>query len=738
MPTPHTVARNADLPVTLENCADEPIHIPGSIQPHGAVLVFSNAAELVSWSANARDLLKLSAPLVLLTEVHALGLAAEVVDKVRECLDDMDGGEAPATMVETVIDGHDFDCIVHGHEGVVIAEYECRSLAADSVATFALKAHTAIERLKRQKSVPALLKAAVDQVRLMTGFDRVMAYRFRHDDSGEVVAEARDEALDPYLGRRYPASDIPAQARRLYVINTLRLIGDMAYTPVPMVGRTGAPPLDMSYSVLRSVSPIHVEYLRNMGVQASMSISIVVNGKLWGLIACHHMAARRVPYAIRMASDVMAQVLAATVQSLETRERAALTERAAEVRTQVMESLIHFDDVVSGLTACAAEICSSLGASALVVMHAGRMFVHGPVSPEVAAAAVQSMPDADATDIVERSARRDWPAAQRQACGKWVGLLGLRYDASANGWLLALREEQVELVRWGGIPDKIIAHGPLGPRLTPRGSFAEWRETVFDQAEPWEATRMSIARQLLAEMNRASVTRHEQNDRARAQLFAILGHDLRNPLQSISMAATVLELGGSKETAGRRIKASSGRMERLISQVLDMSMINGGMRLGNEATVVDLAPMLADLTDEFRTAKPNIVLRLDSPPQVLASVDADRLAQVISNLISNAYHHGAVGEPIQVTVMQDADAVTLEVINVGDEIAEDTARALYNPFKRLSANNARNKGGMGLGLYIARQIMVEHGGTIEYDYQAPHVRFSLRLPTQPVQPAQPA
>jgi light-regulated signal transduction histidine kinase (bacteriophytochrome) len=724
------VARNADLPVTLQNCADEPIHIPGSIQPHGAILVFSSAAELVSWSANAHAMLGLGAPLVLLTALADLRLGAEVVEKIHECLEDMDGGEASASMVETVIGTQDFDCIVHGHEGVVIVEYECRELAADSVATFALKAHSAIERLKRQKSVPALLKSAVDQVRLITGFDRVMAYRFRHDDSGEVAAEARDDALDPYLGRRYPASDIPAQARRLYVINTLRMIGDMGYTPVPMIGRTGAAPLDMSYCVLRSVSPIHVEYLRNMGVQASMSISIVINGKLWGLIACHHMAPRRVPYAIRMAADVMAQLLAASVQSLETRERAALTERAAEVRTQVMESLIHFDDVASGLAACAAEICVSLGAGALVIVHAGRMMVHGAVPHGVAAAAVQSVAEVD-TDVVERAARRDWPLPLQQACGKWVGMLGLRYDAAAPGWLLALREEQVELVRWAGKPDKVIAHGPLGPRLTPRGSFDEWRETVFDQAEPWEATRMGIARQLLAEMNRASVTRHEQNDRARAQLFAILGHDLRNPLQSISMAATVLELGGSKETAGRRIKASSGRMERLISQVLDMSMINGGMRLGGAMAPVDLVPILADLADEFRTAKPNIALRLDSPPQVLAPVDTDRLAQVVGNLISNAYHHGKLDEEIRVTVAQDAAGVTLDVINVGEEIVEETARTLYNPFKRLSANNARNKGGMGLGLYIARQIMLEHGGTIDYSYQAPYVRFTLHLPTTP-------
>lgn len=727
MSTSDPVVRPADLPVTLENCADEPIHIPGSIQPHGALLVFDHAAQLVSWSANAPALLQLATPVILLSGADGLGLQPEVLEKIHECLAEMEGGEAAASMAETAIGEQPFDCVVHGHEGLVIVEYECREQGSDSVASFALKAHSAIERLKRQKSIPALLKSAVDQVRQLTGFDRVMAYRFRHDDSGEVMAEARDELLDPYLGRRYPASDIPAQARRLYVINTLRVIGDMAYQPVAMVGRTGAAPLDMSYSVLRSVSPIHVEYLRNMGVQASMSISIVLNGKLWGLIACHHMAPRRVPYAIRMATDVMAQVLAVSVQSLESRERAGLSERAAEVRTQVMQSLILHDDVLSGLAACAAEIAHSLGASALVISHAGRQFVHGPVPPEVVAAAVQSMSD-DGPDVVERAARKDWPQAQQQACGKWVGLLGLRYDAPASGWLLALREEQVELVRWGGKPDKVIAHGPLGPRLTPRGSFAEWRETVIDQAEPWEATRMLIARQLLAEMNRAAVTRHEQNDRARAQLFAILGHDLRNPLQSISMAASVLELGGSQETAGRRIKASSGRMERLISQVLDMSMINGGMRLGGAMATADLAPIVADLVDEFRTAKPNIVLNLHTPPQVTATVDADRLAQVISNLISNAYHHGKIGEPIYVMLAQNADGITLEVSNVGEEIAEDTARTLYNPFKRLSANNARNKGGMGLGLYIARQIMEEHGGTIEYRYEAPHVKFTLQLP----------
>ena len=713
--------------VTLANCADEPIHIPGSIQPHGAVLVLNPAAQLLSWSDNAHELLALPAAPLLLQGLAELGLEPDVCERIHDVIADMEDGEAPATMVETAAGAANFDCIIHAHEGLVIAEFERREVSSDAVAVFALKAHAAIERLKRQKSTLSLLQTAVDQIRAITGFDRVMAYRFRHDDSGEVAAEARLESLDPYLGRRYPASDIPAQARRLYTISTLRLISDIGYQAVPMRGRAGAAPLDMSYCVLRSVSPIHVEYLKNMGVGASMSLSIVINGKLWGMIACHHMAARQVPYSIRMAADVMAQVLAATVQSLELRERTALIERAAGVRTHVMESLLHHDDVMGALKSCAHDIADSLGASALIILHGGHVHVHGAVDPAHVAAIVASIPD-DESDFIDWSARVQWPPDQQQACGPWVGLLGLRYDLSSHGWLLALRPEQVEAVRWAGEPEKIVKHGPLGPRLTPRGSFHEWRETVIGQAEPWESTRIVIARQLLAEMNRASVARHAQTEKARAQLLAMLGHDLRNPLQSISMAATLLEMGGAQDVAGRRIKASSGRMERLIAQVLDMSLISGGLRLRAASADIDLAPVLADLVDEFRTAKPDLQLQVQAPAHALVVGDPDRIAQVISNLISNASHHGRAGETIFISVEQHEGALQLEVRNVGDEIDADTARTLYNPFKRMSVNNARNKGGMGLGLHIANQIMLEHGGTIEYRYQAPYVVFTVRFP----------
>ncbi|AXA90005.1 ATP-binding protein [Massilia sp. YMA4] len=711
--------------IDLDNCADEPIHIPGQIQPHGALLAFDHGGALRSWSANAAELLGF-AP-VLNQHVSRLPLEGPVLVQLRECIDESGADGCTRTAIETTMAGQVFDCIVHSDAFRVIAEFEQRDIRSDTVATFALKAHTAIERLKRQKTIGALLQLAVKQVRAITGFDRVMAYRFRHDDSGDVIGEARDPSLKPFLGMRYPASDIPAQARRLYTINTLRLIADIGYTPVALVGAPGDPPLDLSHAVLRSVSPIHVEYLQNMGVAASMSVSIVVNGRLWGLIACHHQTPLRVPYSIRMACDVMAQVLAATVQSLDARERATLVEQAADVRTHLIETLLQEDDVLAALEHHAADLAATLGADALVFAQQGRVLVHGGLSHEAATAIVASLP-ADGEEVLQRCSRAEWPAASGAAIGPWVGLLGLHFDPATGGWLLALRREQVETIRWGGKPEKLLRTGPLGHRLTPRGSFDEWVESVTDKAEPWDAGRLLVAEQLLAEMHRASMTRHAEMERARMQLLAMLGHDLRDPLQSITMAATVLQHGAQPQQLGQRIQRSSGRMQRLISQVLDMSRLDSGLGLALRKEATDLSRMVEDLVDEARLAHPGTLYETAVAPGVTARVDADRMAQVISNLLSNARHHGTGGHPVLVALREEAGTIVIEVRNHGAAIAPELEAQLFNPFKRMALQNRANRTGMGLGLYIAFNIVQGHGGTLSYRHEAPHVVFTVRFP----------
>jgi chemotaxis family two-component system sensor kinase Cph1 len=720
--------------VDLLNCADEPIHVPGSIQPHGALVFFNAAGELEGWSANADATLGLTPELG--RPFGALGLPAAVGELLAECADAMREGETAPMVTAIVIGSTDYDCVVHAHNGRIVAEFEAREVAIDTVAQFAIKAHSSIDRLRRQKTVDALLETAVHQVREFTGFDRVMAYRFRPDDSGDVVAEARRDDLTPFLGQRYPAGDIPPQARRLYVLNTLRTIADVGYRAVPMLGAEGSAPLDMSFAVLRSVSPIHVEYLQNMGVGASMSVSIVINGRLWGLLACHHMAPKHVPYSIRMAADVLAQVIASTVQGLELREEAGLVERAATVRTSLAESLLLDEDPLEALVEHADGMMAAARAQAMIATQFGRVVCRG-IDQACGENIVATLPEGG-HNLLARACLDDWPAAARAGLGKWVGMLAMPFDPPSNGWCLLLRPEQVEQVAWGGKPDKSGTYGPMGERLTPRGSFDAWIETVRGSAHAWEDGVLTHARMTLGELARVSNARRAQLESTRAQLLAMLGHDLRDPLHSINMAGMVLEktdAGNNGGTLGRRIQSSSNRMQRMIGQVLDMSRIERGMHLGVELEAVDLAALVADLVEEARLAYPTIVydLRVECAATVLA--DSGRLGQVLSNLLSNARHHGEPNQPIEVRLGVDAGLAAVSIANASPAIPHEIESALFNPFKRSSTNNPRNRTGMGLGLYIAQQIAREHQGDIGYRHEEAdangRVVFTVRLPLAP-------
>ena len=710
--------------ITLENCADEPIHVPGTVQAHGAMLVFDCNAMLEAWSANLADLLQLDVRVGM--PLQALALPAAVRTMVEGCIA-LGAEEAIPLVLPVRIGERDFDCITHAYRDRIIVEFELRDIPVDEIGIFALKAHGALDRLKRQTSIRTLLQMATDQVRDITGFDRVMGYRFGQDGSGDVIAESRIASLAPLLGMRYPASDIPAQARRLYVLNTLRLIPDIASVAVPLLGHKDSAPVDMSHCVLRSVSPVHIEYLRNMGVGASMSVSIIVDGRLWGMIACHHLLPRRVPYAIRMTADVIAQVLAATVQTLEAQRHAASIERAAQVRSNLMQTLMRGEDVLRELALQAPAICAALECPVLIITQSGHHLVHGDIDAPTAALIARSHPAAG-DRLLERLCVEDWPDAARGRIQKWPGMLAMCFDPPTDGWVIAMRPEQVASIRWAGKPGKIIDVGPLGARLTPRGSFDEWLETVRGRAQAWSPTHLIIARQMQEELHRASIARQAETDLARAQLMAMLGHDLREPLNAIQMAAVLLQNGGPAAPMGVRIQASSNRMSRLISQVLDVSKIETGVGLGLRMHATDLAAVVGDVVDEARIGHPGVVFRMHGSAGALVKGDPDRLAQVASNLLSNARSHGRGTDSIDVVVSVESGEVVFSVSNVAAALAPATIRTLYAPFKAASLNNTQNRGGMGLGLYITERIVSAHNGTITYAHADARVFFTVRIP----------
>jgi chemotaxis family two-component system sensor kinase Cph1 len=714
--------------VTLENCDHEPIHIPGHIQPHGALFAFDLNQVLCYRSANARALLGESVPELgeVLSPRHFAPYAHvhELIAQVRQT-----EGDVIPYASETGAGDRLFDVVVHRTDSGFTCEFEDRLGAVPAGDNFAFAAHRAAERLKRQTSVGRLLQVAVEELRKLTGFDRVMAYRFRHDDSGEVAAEAVSELLVPFLGQRYPAGDIPAQARRLYVINTLRLIADVGAKPVPIeVAALTTGPLDMSHGVLRSVSPVHIEYLGNMGVSASMSVSIVIGGKLWGLLACHHMGPRRVASQVRMACDVLGQILASNLQGALASERAALVDAAASMRLRIVEQVLHADDIIAALASEAHALCSAFSADGVLVWGGGKLQTLGDVSPATSHALVQWLvSNSTPGSLVQMNSISALPAEVHQQVGVWRGLLALPFGQDSDSLLVLLRKEEIETVLWGGKPDKNITVGPLGPRLTPRGSFELWREIVRDQAIPWSPADLESAQKLLDELIRADTIHQLKVSTARNQLLAMLGHDLRDPLQSISNTATLLEKSGVDHKVSRRLQSSSVRMQRLVDQVMDMSMLSGGGMHFNIQRC-DLVPAVTHLVSEIRSAYPDMKLTTLLPAQVMADVDTDRMSQVIGNLLSNAGHHGTRDEAVVFELSLNKGMVTIEVSNTGPAIASELVPTLFAPFKRIASRSPTNRNGLGLGLYIAGQIMAGHGGELSYEHAPPYVIFTASFP----------
>jgi two-component system, chemotaxis family, sensor kinase Cph1 len=721
--------------VDLDNCDKEPIQIPGSVQPHGVLLALAHDGTLTHASRNAAAMFAQPPPLGQRPTTAQLWSSAPLREAAEGILEDAaTAGHVPPLAVEATLDGSHYDVVLHAHAGHLLMEFERRATDASELASFAVMAHRSMSRLRGRPDIASVLAEAVLAVRQLTGFDRVMAYRFHGDDSGEVVAEARIDALEPYLGRRFPATDIPVQARRLYVINTLRLIADVHDEQVPIDAFDPLEaPLDLSYSILRSVSPIHIEYLKNIGVAASMSVSIVIGGKLWGLIACHHRTAHRVTYAVRMACDVLAGVVGASVQLLLEKDAGARRAAAVDLRARLVELGADVDEVTVGMS-------PSRVALGRVIPNDRVLFAHGSVLRHegidaTAAGDLLLWLEAQTDDLVALNNFSSLPEALRARLHPLSGLLAMRHDRINRGWVVLLRNEQSATITWSGPPDKAARVGPLGARLTPDGSLAEWRQEVRGSAMPWDDLDLELARQIMEEVRRATALRAADMERARSHLLAILGHDLRDPLAAVRMAAYMLERGSDREAIGRRIAATTGRMGRLIAQVLDMSRLHGGMGLGLVFVRTNVSEFIGTLIEETATAYPDVAMHVELGSAIEADVDRDRLAQAVVNLIGNARQHGAIGETVTIRLRAQGDRMVFDVANVAPPLADALRKGLFDPLKRNLLPNQRNPNGLGLGLYIANEAIKGHDGSIHYSHDGRNVVFAIDLPLARQAPA---
>lgn len=487
--------------IDLDNCAREPIHIPGSIQPRGVLAVVGDDFTVGQVSANVVDLLDRSVDDVLGRGLSVLIGAEQAaqIEHAASTFSDLRQRNPLEFSIDVGNEPRPFDAILHREpSGGLVVELEIAyGERPFSFPNTYQAVRSSVEDLNRTTSLAELYDTTAQAVRELTGFDRVMVYRYDDNYNGEVVAERKRDDLNSFLGLHYPASDIPAQARALYEKNWLRLISDVDYAPVPIVGHDPDKPLDLTHATLRSVSPIHIEYLQNMGVRASMSISLLRHGRLWGLIACHHYAGPHLPpYGARAAAEFLGSTL--SLRMVDRFEEDQLHKRLAAQAMLAKLTAATLDDSESLAAALlgAPSLLDLVPADGVVVDIGGEYRSLGAVPPADVVADIAAWARG-AGDEIARS-----ECLVRESSGldvdPQVAAGALAINLPGNQCAIWLRGEVTRSVDWGGDPhNKAIAIDEGDHvRLSPRKSFDRWRETVEGCTDPWTTTEVASAEDL--------------------------------------------------------------------------------------------------------------------------------------------------------------------------------------------------------------------------------------------------
>jgi two-component system, chemotaxis family, sensor kinase Cph1 len=491
-----------DTPIDLENCAREPIHIPGSIQPRGVLAVVREPDfQVRQVSANVVDLLGRSVDAVLGRHLSAL-IGAEQAARIEHAASTF-GSLRQRNPLECVIDvagePREFDAILHREPGgVLLVEFEIAyGERPFSFPNTYQAVRDSVEELNRATTLTELYNTAARAVRDLTGFDRVMVYRYDEDYNGEVVAEYKREDLNSFLGLHYPSTDIPAQARAVYEKSWLRLISDVDYTPVPLVPTidpASGTPLDLTHATLRSVSPIHVEYLQNMGVHASMSISLLRYGRLWGLIACHHYAGPHLPpFGTRAAAEFLGSTLSLRLVDRFEDDQVHKRLAAYAVLAKLTAATLSDSEPLTTALLGAPDLLDLVPADGVVVGIQGDRRQRGSVPPPEVVSAVAAWARGAGDEFASSECLSRELSALDLDPQLAAGALAL--NLPDGQYIIWFRREVLRSVDWGGDPhNKAIAVSEGDQiRISPRKSFDRWREVVHQRSEPWTLSETESA-----------------------------------------------------------------------------------------------------------------------------------------------------------------------------------------------------------------------------------------------------
>jgi two-component system, chemotaxis family, sensor kinase Cph1 len=727
---------NVDL--TSYDC--EPIHRLGVIQPHGVLLVLQDTSlTIVQVSGNTGDMIGYSPENLLGKPLSSL-LSDSQIKRIQQCLSENFESINPLDLsIQHLEQSVEFDGIVHRWNNAVLLELEPqKATGKPNFFDFYRQIKEPITRIQKAPTLLDMCQIGVKEIRRITGFDRVMVYQFEQDDgAGSVIAEDTNQDTS-YLGLHYPAFDIPKLARQLFTLNWVRLIPDVNYQPVALLPKDNPltnQPLDLSLSVLRGASACHLEYLKNMGVAASMTISLIQEQKLWGLIACHHSSPQHVPYHIRTVCEFIGQVMSVELANKEASEDSDYKRQLKTLQTAFVETLSKAEYFLDGMVQLTSQLLNLVNATGAVIWSGKKCVRVGetPSEEEIYALLHWIKPHLDQGVFETRSLVKHYPPAQSfQAIAS--GVLALEISRIQHNYILWFRPEVIQTVNWGGDPNtsmEVLPDGKL--HMSPRKSFEMWQETVRGHALPWkpcEVEAVAGLRNLIVgivmrqaeELALKNFELHRSNEELDSFAY-IASHDLKEPLRGIHNYANFLmedyaeTLNDDGVAKLQTLVRLTQRMEDLINSLLHFSRL-GRTELMRRPVNLDELVQQAIATLTISRPHSEIEFRI---PQPLPTIECDRaqVTEVFTNLISNAIkYNDKVEKWVEIGCTagnhdedQSPTLYTFYVRDNGIGISQDYLERIFQIFRRLHGRDDFG-GGTGAGLTIARKVVERHGGRI--------------------------
>ena len=749
--------------MNIKNCEDEAIHLIESVQSFGYLLAIEPGTGLVRvMSANIGDIF--SSPIVpnetLMSEL------VEMPDNSTDILTEL-YAKAEAAGRRHSYEWKFRNQIYHDGEwhqlvssviyasGVyLIIELEPSPVLTGSVSSKWTPTDTDIRPLLPSlfelNSVEAVADKIASAMRGFIDFDRVCVYKFDKDYCGEVIGEDCADDMVPFKGLRFPASDIPSQARALYVKNLVRCVYDTDEAPVPLLpalSDSERKPLDMSLSMVRGVSSVHLQYMRNMGIRASFSVSLIFENRLWGLIACHNREPKYVEQRSRLICESLCQVFTYQLHGKSVEVKRESLQKRQQNLNQAINALTTKGNPLEGLKDEQDLLLSTMRVCGIAVVTPNSHYLVGktPSFETISHLFHEYSSDKSGPSKVTALTRI---SSDIIANFKLNGVRGLFISpvSSRHGYYtMWFREPVDKTVRWAG---KLQTDSDKPKSLTPRDSFETYLQTVVDQSVDWttddklliEAFEQLFIPYALGMKNSlaSQEAKLEELDKAKDQFLASISHELRTPLNSI-MGWTDLALmdTSNKERlveALNVVKRAAGTQAALINDILDLSrIISGTMKLSTHT--VPISEAIKDVTKQFEAGfgAKNIHLTSvfkDEHTTILA--DKVRIKQVIHNLLSNALKFTPKGGSVTISGARDHSNYKFFVRDTGKGISEEQLNYVFERFYQGKVSH--NKQGLGLGLSIVKSIVEMHGGSIwaMSDGEGLGTTFYVTLPIAPV------